>query len=216
MLSYNERLKLEIFRRDAALVRMNCSGSTAAAVATAKLDQTGVPETSVVINDLDRQLAKNLEDTKTATIIRTVIRTTLRTIVTQKAKGEMKTSSPIGNLLLNLGADLLEAMASCRRVVPYLDLPLQHAHPGILRSMKRGGGHAQFLKLLAKARSAVPGLAIRSTFIVGYPGEKREHFEALCDFLAEARLGAYYKQPDDYAVVARLKGRDLCGWRWRW
>ncbi|MGA2506348.1 MAG: hypothetical protein ABSF80_02615 [Chitinispirillaceae bacterium] len=65
------------------------------------------PETSVVINDLDRQLAKNLEDTRTATMIRTVIRTTLRTITAQKAKDKMKSSSAIGNLLLNLGTDVL-------------------------------------------------------------------------------------------------------------
>jgi uncharacterized protein len=64
-------------------------------------------DTSVVVNDLDRQLAKNLEDTKTATIVRTAIRTTLRTIAAQKAKSAMKSKSPFGNLLLNLGADIL-------------------------------------------------------------------------------------------------------------
>jgi hypothetical protein len=67
----------------------------------------GVADTSVVINDLDRQLAKNLEDTKASTIMRTVVRTTLRTIAAQKAKGAMKSKSPFGNLLLNLGTDIL-------------------------------------------------------------------------------------------------------------
>lgn len=83
---------------------------------------------------------------------------------------------------------MLDAMGSCSRVVPYLDLPLQHAHAGLLRSMRRGGGGAAFLGLIQKARAAVPGLAIRSTFIVGYPGEKHEHFSALLDFLREASL----------------------------
>lgn len=83
---------------------------------------------------------------------------------------------------------LLETMASCSRVVPYVDLPLQHAHPDILRSMKRGGGGDAFLALLEKARSIVPGLAVRSTFIVGYPGETRAHFRELLDFVRAARL----------------------------
>lgn len=66
-----------------------------------------VPDTSVIINDLDRQLAKNLEDTKTSTIMRTVIRTTLRTIAAQKAKGAMKSKNVLGNLLVNLSTDVL-------------------------------------------------------------------------------------------------------------
>jgi ribosomal protein S12 methylthiotransferase len=88
----------------------------------------------------------------------------------------------------HLSDAVLETMGRCSRVVPYLDLPLQHAHAGLLRSMKRGGSGTAFLKLIQRARAAVPGLAIRSTFIVGYPGEKREHFSALLDFLKEARL----------------------------
>ena len=88
----------------------------------------------------------------------------------------------------HLNDAVLEAMGRCSRVVPYLDLPLQHAHAGLLRSMKRGGSGTAFLKLIQRARAAVPGLAIRSTFIVGYPGEKREQFSVLLDFLKEARL----------------------------
>jgi uncharacterized protein len=68
---------------------------------------TFAPETSVVVNDLDKQLAKNLEDTKGATLLRTVVRTTLRTIAAQKAKKEMQGSSPLGNFLLNILTDIL-------------------------------------------------------------------------------------------------------------
>jgi hypothetical protein len=68
----------------------------------------GSPQvTSVVINDLDGQLAKNLEDTRTATMTRTVVRTVLRTIAAQTAKSKMETSSPLANLLLNVGTDAL-------------------------------------------------------------------------------------------------------------
>jgi ribosomal protein S12 methylthiotransferase len=88
----------------------------------------------------------------------------------------------------HLSAEILDAMAESGRVVPYLDLPLQHVHPDILRSMKRGGSGEAFLNLLSRARAALPGLAVRSTFIVGYPGETRRHFEDLLSFVREARL----------------------------
>ncbi len=107
----------------------------------------------------------------------------------------------------HLSDEILGAMAQCSRVVPYLDLPLQHAHPHILRSMKRGGSAKTFLKLLEKARAAVPGLALRSTFIVGYPGEKREHFAGLCDFIREARLdhaGVFTYSREDGTVAHAL------------
>lgn len=87
-----------------------------------------------------------------------------------------------------LTRSLLEAMAACPRVVPYLDLPLQHAHPEILRAMGRGGSADAFLRLLERARRTVPGLAVRSTFIVGFPGEGRGHFRLLSDFVKEARF----------------------------
>ncbi len=88
----------------------------------------------------------------------------------------------------HFGRGLLEAMAASPRVVPYLDLPLQHAHADVLKAMKRGGGGETFLRVIERARRTVPGLAIRSTFIVGFPGERREHFRALADFVSEARL----------------------------
>jgi hypothetical protein len=74
---------------------------------TAKIAPDAAPVASIVINDLDLQLAKNLEDTKAATMTRTVIRTVLRTIAAQTAKSKMETSSPLANLLLNVGTDAL-------------------------------------------------------------------------------------------------------------
>lgn len=81
---------------------------------------------------------------------------------------------------------LLRAMAETPNCLKYLDMPLQHAHPGILRRMARGGGRATFLKLLAKARRIVPGLVLRSNFIVGFPGESEEAFQELVAFVKEA------------------------------
>ena len=83
---------------------------------------------------------------------------------------------------------LLHAMAETQACAKYLDMPLQHADPQVLKAMARGGGAAGFLKLLAKARAIVPGVFIRSNFIVGFPPETEESFERLRAFVEEARF----------------------------
>ncbi|NUP98640.1 MAG: 30S ribosomal protein S12 methylthiotransferase RimO [Armatimonadetes bacterium] len=87
-----------------------------------------------------------------------------------------------------LDDDLITAMAEVPQVLPYVDMPLQHAHDGILRAMNRGGRRASYLKLLDKLRAALPEVCVRSTFIVGFPGEHREELAALETFLVEAQL----------------------------
>ena len=74
------------------------------------------------------------------------------------------------------------------KLLPYLDVPLQHASPKILRSMRRPGGAKSHLETIREWRSICPELAIRSTFIVGFPGETEEDFKMLLDFLRESRL----------------------------
>jgi ribosomal protein S12 methylthiotransferase len=83
---------------------------------------------------------------------------------------------------------LIESMASHARVVPYVDMPLQHAHADTLRRMRRGGSAESHLALLGRFRSAMPQAALRSTFIVGFPGETEAEFETLLDFIVEARF----------------------------
>jgi ribosomal protein S12 methylthiotransferase len=83
---------------------------------------------------------------------------------------------------------LLHAMAETENCAKYLDMPLQHADRTLLRRMARGGGRASFLHLLAKARRIVPGLFVRSNFIVGFPGEDEAAFEELRGFVEEARF----------------------------
>ncbi len=83
---------------------------------------------------------------------------------------------------------LLETIAKHESICKYLDVPLQHASGPVLKAMKRGGGAEIFLKTLEKVRAAVPGIALRTSFIVGFPGETDADFEALCDFVAEARF----------------------------
>jgi ribosomal protein S12 methylthiotransferase len=89
---------------------------------------------------------------------------------------------------------LLETIAKHDNIAKYLDVPLQHASPNVLKRMKRGGSGAIFLRMIEKARSIVPDLVLRTTFIVGFPGETEEDFAQLEDFVREAKidwLGAF-------------------------
>jgi ribosomal protein S12 methylthiotransferase len=83
---------------------------------------------------------------------------------------------------------LLETMARHETIAKYLDVPLQHASPSVLKRMKRGGTPEVFLRLIEKARAMVPGIVLRSTFIVGFPGETAEDFNELEEFVVKAKL----------------------------
>ncbi len=83
---------------------------------------------------------------------------------------------------------LIEVMATRKQVLPYLDMPLQHAHPKTLYRMRRPSNIDWVHRTLGKMRSAIPNLAIRTTFIVGYPGETEEEYQALLDFVQEIRF----------------------------
>ena len=83
---------------------------------------------------------------------------------------------------------LIEVMSTRKQVLPYLDMPLQHAHPKTLYRMKRPSNIEWVHKTLGKMRSSISNLAIRTTFIVGYPGETEEEFQALLDFVKEIRF----------------------------
>ena len=83
---------------------------------------------------------------------------------------------------------LIEVMASHSQILPYLDMPLQHAHPATLQRMRRPANMEWVYRTLEKMRTAMPDLALRSTFIVGYPGETEGEFQALMDFVGEIQL----------------------------
>jgi ribosomal protein S12 methylthiotransferase len=83
---------------------------------------------------------------------------------------------------------LIEVMAKHPQIVPYLDIPLQHAHPATLRRMRRPANIDWVYRTLEKMRAAMPDLALRTTFIVGYPGETDEEFQRLLDFIDEIRF----------------------------
>lgn len=84
--------------------------------------------------------------------------------------------------------ELIEVMATHEQVLSYIDMPLQHAHPDTLKRMKRPANVDWVFRTIEKLRNAMPNLALRTTFIVGYPGETEEEFETLLDFVKEIRF----------------------------
>ncbi|HEX4499530.1 MAG TPA: 30S ribosomal protein S12 methylthiotransferase RimO [Thermoanaerobaculia bacterium] len=109
-----------------------------------------------------------------------------------------------------LDEDLLRLMGTEERFCSYLDMPLQHSHGEILTAMRRGGDAKRYLRLLDRARELAPDVFLRSTFIVGFPGETEEHFRDLMAFVERARfdhLGAFAYSPEEGTPGAELKGR---------
>ena len=84
--------------------------------------------------------------------------------------------------------DVLDAMAECEKVCKYIDLPLQHASADVLRRMRRPGNRQAYDKLLARIRARVPGVTLRTTFIVGFPGETEQEFDELVAFVRETEF----------------------------
>jgi ribosomal protein S12 methylthiotransferase len=102
---------------------------------------------------------------------------------------------------------LLETMARHDTIAKYLDVPLQHASPSVLKRMKRGGTPEVFLRLIEKARATVPRIVLRTSFIVGFPGETDEDFRQLCDFVARAQidwLGVFSYSDEEGAAAFTL------------
>jgi ribosomal protein S12 methylthiotransferase len=95
---------------------------------------------------------------------------------------------------------LVKTMADTANVAHYVDVPLQHGDDGMLKRMKRGGSQASYLRMLERLRTAMPDIAVRTTFLVGFPGEEDCAFENLVRFVQEARfdrLGVFPYSPEE-------------------
>jgi ribosomal protein S12 methylthiotransferase len=111
---------------------------------------------------------------------------------------------------------LLEAIGSHEKICSYMDVPLQHASASVLKLMRRGAGADIFLKSIEKMRRIVPDIALRTTFIVGFPGETERDFEKLCQFVRAAEfdwLGAFgYSDQEGakaHALDAKVPAREI-------
>src|SRR6266567_2942974 len=111
---------------------------------------------------------------------------------------------------------LLDTIAEHAALVKYIDMPLQHASAAVLKRMKRGASGDIFLKLLEKVRRTIPGVAIRTSMIVGFPGETAADFDELCHFVEAAKfdnLGVFTYSDEDtsasYALDGKVDGRTI-------
>lgn len=103
--------------------------------------------------------------------------------------------------------ELLNVMKNHDNICNYFDIPLQHCDSKILHSMNRKGSKQEYLDMVDKIRSTLPDVTLRTTLIVGYPGETEEQFEDLCDFISEAEFdytGVFAFSPEDGTVAATL------------
>jgi ribosomal protein S12 methylthiotransferase len=111
---------------------------------------------------------------------------------------------------------LLDTIAEHESLVKYIDMPLQHASAQVLKGMKRGASGDIFLKLIEKIRRTIPGVAVRTSMIVGFPGETEKDFEELCAFVKAARfdrLGVFSYSDEEtsksYALAGKVEARTI-------
>lgn len=106
--------------------------------------------------------------------------------------------------------EVIEAMAELPKVLKYIDIPLQHSSGSVLRRMKRPWDGDRYLKLFEKVRAAIPNVAIRTTFIVGFPQETEEEFNDLLDFIEAVRfdrVGAFLYSPEPGTPAGEMDGQ---------
>jgi len=111
---------------------------------------------------------------------------------------------------------LLETIAAHEKICSYVDVPLQHASATALKRMRRGGGADVFLRSIEKMRRTIPGVTLRTSFIVGFPGETEDEFEQLCDFVREAEfdwMGTFGYSDEEgaqaFALGAKVSAREI-------
>src|SRR5262249_1175302 len=106
--------------------------------------------------------------------------------------------------------ELIQTIAECPKVARYVDIPLQHIHENMLERMRRETSQQYIVDLLRRIRAGVPGIALRTTFIVGFPGETDAYFKTLLDFIRETkfeRLGVFSYSQEDGTRAGAMAGQ---------
>jgi len=106
--------------------------------------------------------------------------------------------------------ELIQTIAECKKVARYIDIPLQHIHENMLERMRRETSQAYIVDLIKRIRAGIPGIALRTTFIVGFPGETEASFNALLDFIRETkfeRLGVFAYSKEDGTRAGAMAGQ---------
>ena len=106
--------------------------------------------------------------------------------------------------------ELIQTIAGCPKVARYVDMPLQHIHDNMLERMRRETSRQYIADLIAKIRAGIPGIALRTTFIVGFPGETERYFESLLEFIHETkfeRLGVFAYSQEEGTRAGNMAGQ---------
>jgi ribosomal protein S12 methylthiotransferase len=106
--------------------------------------------------------------------------------------------------------ELIQTIAECPKVARYVDIPLQHIHENMLERMRRETSRQYIVDLIQRIRAGIPGIALRTTFIVGFPGETTEYFETLLDFIRETkfeRLGVFTYSQEEQTRAGKMAGQ---------
>jgi ribosomal protein S12 methylthiotransferase len=106
--------------------------------------------------------------------------------------------------------ELIATMAECTKVARYIDMPLQHIHENMLERMRRETSQQYIVDLIAKIRAGIPGISIRTTFIVGFPGETDAYFQTLLDFIRDTkfeRMGVFTYSQQDGTRAANMESQ---------
>jgi ribosomal protein S12 methylthiotransferase len=106
--------------------------------------------------------------------------------------------------------ELIHTIADCPKVARYVDIPLQHIHQNMLERMRRETSSQYIMELIRRIRAGIPGIALRTTFIVGFPGETEAHFAALLGFIREARferLGVFTYSKEEDTRAGKMAGQ---------
>src|SRR5206468_7117724 len=106
--------------------------------------------------------------------------------------------------------ELIQTIAECKKVARYVDIPLQHIHDHMLERMRRETSQQYIVDLVRKIRAGIPGIALRTTFIVGFPGETEKYFQTLLDFIHETkfeRLGIFTYSQEAGTRAGQMSGQ---------
>ncbi len=164
-----------------------------------RLEATGVKELNLIAQDTSRYGLDLYGEYKLAELVRAI---------------SEKTSIPWIRLLYcypdKITDELIEEMKNNTRLVKYMDLPIQHISDSVLTRMNRHGGSSLIRTTLEKLRAEIPGITVRTTAMVGFPGESEDDFRELCEFVKEARFerfGAFTFSPEDDTPAALMDGQ---------
>ena len=163
-----------------------------------KLADAGVKECIVIAQDITRYGIDLYGEKKLAALLRELCKLDFRWIRLHYLYPDEFTD------------ELIDTIAAEDKVLPYLDIPIQHCNDTILKNMNRRSTRAELLEVIGKLRREIPDITLRTTLIAGFPGETEEQFEDLCNFVKEVqfdRLGCFAYSAEENTVAAKMDGQ---------